>query len=177
MKTRILRTVCIAFSMVLVINFVAKAQQPFYDTKWENGKMVSRTEYVMGDYGLYVQKTVSKLFYDESGDFLKKEVSVWNGKYSWIKNDYRPDYNENNYIPLYCITRNNDLANGFVFMELLLWDKEKKAYDKSIEKMIFQLNDANMLNYLAYQKGEKYVEWVNNYNIRFDRELLAKLVK
>jgi len=174
MKTKILRTVCIAFSMVLVCNFAAKAQEPFFDTKWEDGKIVSKTEYVMGFYGLYVQKSVTKFSYDENGDFLKKEVSLWNGKYRWNNklNGRYPDYNESNFIPQYSIVKENDWVKGLVTLELLVWNKTKNEYGNPIEKMIFQLDGPNRFNYLAFQKDNTYVEWVNN--IRNDWEMFAK---
>ena len=177
MKTSILRTVCIAFSMFLVSNFVVKAQESFYDTKWEEGKMVSRTKYLMGYSGLYEQESVSKYTYDENGDFLEKEVYAWNRKYAWNDKAGRqyPDYSESNWMPQYRILQKNDLTGNFVSMELLLWNKLKKDYDNPVEKIIFQLNASNMFTYLAFQKDNKYVEWVNSINQ--DRRLLAGLIE
>jgi hypothetical protein len=177
MKTSILRTAGFALGMILASIFGVNAQESFYDTKWEDGKMVSKTEYVMGYYGLYVQKSVSKFSYDENGDFLKKEVSIWNGKYKWNDkvNGRYPDYSESNFIPQYNITREDNLMTGFVVLELTLWNTAKKKHDNPIEKMIFQLNGLNRFNYLAFQIDNKYVEWVNNINN--DNKLLAKVAE
>jgi hypothetical protein len=38
--------------------------------------------------------------------------------------------------------------------------------------MIFHLNKSNLYDYLAFQKGDKYEEWVNNTN--YDKDFLAK---
>jgi hypothetical protein len=85
--------------------FVVNAQEPFYNTKWEDGKMVSRTRHLLNYTGLYEQQVISKYTYDEKGDFLTKEVYEWRRKYVWNdeKGLYCPDYSENNWIPQYCI--------------------------------------------------------------------------
>ena len=177
MKTRVLRTVCFVFIGFLMNGFITKAQEPFYDTEWKDGKMVLRTKYVMNYFSLYERESVSKYTYDESGNFLKKEVYAWNKKYEW--NDklckYYPDYSENKWTPLYCILKKEDLASNFVSMELLYWNQKKKTYNAPAEAIIFQLDNPNYFNYLAFQKGDKYNEVVNNIN--YSRELLAKLAE
>jgi hypothetical protein len=178
MKTTFLRIACVAVISFLLNGFVMKAQEPFYDTKWEDGRMVSRTKYVVGYYGLYVQKSISKYTYDEKGDLLEKEVYVWNPKYVWHDKTgrYYPEYSENNRIPQYRIQQKKDLVSNMVSLELLLWNKNEKTYDQPIEKMIFQLNDAhNRFYYYASQKGDKFVEEVNQIN--FNKNLFAEFLE
>jgi hypothetical protein len=175
MKTSILRTVCFALCIFLASNFVTKAQDSFCDTKWENGRRVSATKYVLGYNGLYERESVSKYTYDDKGDFLEKEVYVWNPKYVWHdKAGKYPDYSESNWIPQYRILQKKDLVSDMVSLELLCWNKEKKAYDQAIEKIIYRLdNTQNRFYYYAFQKGDKFVEEVNQIN--FKKELLAEL--
>jgi hypothetical protein len=174
MKTSILRTVCFTFGIFLASHFAVKAQEAFYDTKWEDGRMVSRTKYVMGYSGFCEQRSVSKFTYDSEGEFLKKEVYDWTPKYAWDKNGRcYPDYNESNFIPRYRITREKHPVSNMVTMALLLWNKQKKTYDDPIEKTVFQLDGVNRFNYLAFEKDERYVVWVNH--IHYDREILAGL--
>jgi len=177
MKTNILRTACFAFIALLMSSFVTKAQEPFYNAKWEDGKMVSRTKYVMGNCGISVQESVSKFTYDENGDLLKKEVVAWNPKYEW--NDktgrWNPDYSESNWTPQYCILFSKDLISDFVSINLCLWNKKEKGFDNPVETMLFQLKDSNHFSYLAFQKGNKYDVVINNIN--YDRALLAKLAE
>ena len=178
MKTSILRTVCLAIVIFLMNGFVTKAQEPFYDTTWnDDGRMVSRTKYVMKYSGLYERESVSKYTYDEEGNFLKKEVYLWNKKYEWNDKAGRmyPDYSERNWTPQYCILHTKDLVNNFTYSELLLWNKNKNTYDAPAEKMILQLNGPNNINYLAFQKGGKYDEVTNN--ISYDKGLLAGVAK
>ena len=178
MKTSILKTVCVTFAVLLMSGFATKAQEPFYDTEYnEYGRMVSKTKYVMKYSGLYERESVTKCSYDDDGNFLKKEVFLWNEKYVW--NDkagrYIPDYSEKNWTPQYCILNNNDIVNNFIYSELLIWNKSKQTYDTPKETMIIQLNDKNYLNYFAFQSGGKF-EVVTN-NINYNSELLAKSAK
>jgi hypothetical protein len=176
MKTSVLR--CFVVVVLLTAGFVVKAQEPFYNTKWEEGKMVSKTKYVMGYSGFYEQESISQFTYDAKGDFLKKEVYVWNRKYKWNDQANRlyPDYSESNWTPQYCILRNKDFTNNFVSMELLLWNNAKKSYDRPVERMVYQLHDSpNLFTYLAFQKGNRYVEWVNS--VYREGRLLAEGVK
>ena len=177
METRILSTVCLAVCIFLMSGFVTKAQEPFYDTKWEDGKMVSKTKYEIGNFGMYEPKSVIKYAYDEKGEFVKKEVCVWNPKYYYNNKTGRwePDYGENNRTPKYCILQKKDMVNNFIYVELLLWNKKEKAYNPPAETMVFQLKDAEHFNYLAFQKGNVYDEMVNIIN--YHRGLLARLTE
>ena len=176
MKTNFLRIVCFAFIICLMNGFVSKAQAPFYNTKWEDGKMVSRTKCVMGDAGLYIQESVSEYTYDENGDLFKKEVYVWNPKYK--RNDkgkYYPDYSDKNWTPNYCILYKKDFISNFASIELFSWNKKENRYDAPVEIMIFQMKDSNHFNYLAFKKGNRFDEVVNDIN--YDRVFFAGLAK
>jgi len=178
MKTTILRTACFAVIVILMSSFVIKAQnEPFYNTKWENGRVVSKTKFDAGNYGMFEPKWVIKYTYDENGEFQKKEVCVWNPKYDFNDKTGRfvPDYSEKNWTPQYCILQKKDLANNFVIYELHLWDKKINGYDEPEETMIYQIKDSNHFNYLAFTKGSKYDVVANLIN--YDRELLAGMTK
>jgi len=178
MKTRILRTVCFVFIACLMNGFVTRAQESYYSTTKENGKVVSQTKYVIGSLGIIVKESESKYTYDESGDFLKKEVYAWNPVYERNNKTgrYAPDYSEGNWTPQYCVFQKKDVISNFVYVEMHLWNQAEKAYnDAPEETVISQLNDSNNYNYLAIQKGDKYTEVINNIN--YDRELLTGLAK
>ena len=177
MRTSVVGIACLAFAGFLMSGFVTKAQDGFYDTKWENEKVVSKTKFEMGDYGMYEPKFEIKYAYDENGDFMKKEVCVWNPKYVWNDKTGRwdPDYSDANWTPQYCIEQKEDLVNNFIYAELLLWNRKEKIYNAPAETMIYQLKDANHFNYLAFSKDNKYDEVANTIN--YDRELLARLAK
>jgi len=163
MKTKIFRTVCFAAVIFLMNGLVANAQEAFYSTKWENGKVVSKTKYDMGNYGMFEPKYEVRYTYDEKDDFVKKEVFAWNPKYDLNSKTGRwnPDYSESTWTPQYCIVQKKDMINNFVYAELLLWNKKLSAYDSPTESMIYQLKDANHFNYLAFTKGNKYEEVAN----------------
>ena len=176
MKTSILRTVGFAVIVLLMSNFTVNAQKSFYDVKREAGKVVSKTKYVMGDFGVYEQESVAKYTYDKNGDFLKKEVFVWNPRHVWNDktNRYCPDYSESNWTPKYCIEQEKN--GNLVSLELVFWDNETQSYGEPKERMIYQLNTFdNRLNYLIRQKGDKYVEEINN--IDLNKELFAELTE
>jgi len=177
MKTSILRTACFVFVIVLANGFVTKAQESFCNTKWENGKVVSKTKYEMGDYGMFEPKFEIKFAYDKEGNFLEKEVSVCNPKYDF--NDktgrWEPDCSEKNWTPQYRILQKKDLASNFISVELYLWNTKEKSYNAPTETMIYQTKDSNHFNYLAFTRGNKYDEVANLIN--YDKELLARLGK
>jgi hypothetical protein len=171
MKTTVFRIACAI--IVLTAGFTAKAQEPFFDTKWNNGKVETRTMYVMGYSGLYERNTVSEYTYNEAGDFVMKEVFVWKSKYVW--NDKRavwiPDYSKETWIPDHRILRTEDKKSNVITFELLTWNSWKKEYDPAKEKMIYQSYNPNRFTYLAYQKGNRYTEWVKG---EIDKELFAE---
>ena len=173
MRTSFFRVGCLVFSIFVASGFVTKAQKPFYHAEKEDGKVVSRTTYVMGDFGYYVQESVSKYTYDEKGDFLKREVCVWNQKYDWNekKGKYCPDYSESNWTPRFCILCHKNAISNWTTLKLLVWNNEKKEYVDVASQMFYQLNDSNRLDYLAFQKGNKYYERVKS--IKYDRNLFA----
>jgi hypothetical protein len=161
--------------------FTVNAQSPFYDTKKEDGKIISNIKYVMGNRGLYEQKSVSKYTYDKNGDFEKKEVYVWIPKYAQDqRGNYYPDYSEKNYVPHYCIAHRKDPGIGTVSFTLHLWDRKKNSYGAAAEKMIFLQDEANgLLNYLAFQKKNEYLVQIDNinYDIHYAWQMLAGSVK
>ena len=175
MKTSILKMAGFVVAGLMLNSFAGKAQEAFYDTKREDGKTVSQTMYAPGNFGSYEAKTMSKFTYDEKGDFLKREVSVWNPTYKLNNKtgQWYPDYSEKNWTPKYCILRQKDSTNDFVSIELFVWNVETKSYGQAKERMVYQLNDANNLNYIEFQNGDSYVERVNNLNS--DKTLLAGL--
>ena len=177
MRTSILRMVCFVFAGLMMNGFTGKAQEAFYDTKQENGKLVSKIMYAPGYFGYDVATSKSEFTYDEEGNFLKKEVFVWNSTYKLNNKTgkWQPDYSEKNWTPKYCILRLEDSTNNFVSVELVIWNVEKKNYGEAKERIIYQLNDSNLLNYLAFQNGDNYVERVNISD--YDKILLAKLAK
>lgn len=176
MKARILMTVCFTFIIFLTNSLVSEAQESSYSTKVENGKVISQTKYVMGNYEMRVKESESKYTYDEKEGLLKKEVSVWNQKYK--KNDkgkYYPDYSESNWTPKYCIFYERNSTKNTVSVTILLWNKKKNAYDDPVETMIFQLNDSNYNNYLAFLKVNENNEGIND--MAYDKKLFSKLAE
>lgn len=173
----VFKTVCIACSMLVVSNFVVKAQQPLYNTTYENGKVVSVTKYEMADNGLYEAKLKTNFSYNEAGEFLKKEVYAWNQTYAWNERGCRyPDYSKSNWTPQCRILYKKDMVNNFVSVELFRWDKKEKAFsENAAEREIFQLRDAEHFNYLAALKNNVYDETVND--IHYDINLLAQIAK
>jgi len=177
MKTSILRIVCTAFTIIMMNAVAVKAQEPCYDTKWnEEGRVVSKTMYAPGDFGFYEPKWTVNYTYDENGDFLEKEVSVWQPKYELNEKTGRwvSDYDEANRTPKYCFIQKRDSVNNFVTEELFVWNIKEKAYGSPVETMTYRLKDSNHFNYLAFRKGKEYVKITDSLNL--DKDILARLV-
>jgi hypothetical protein len=162
MKTNGLR-IAVAIIGLVMGSLSVNAQEVFYSTTSKDGKIETRTKYAMGNYGLCEKKSVSEYTYDQEGDFVKKEVFVWNGKYTW--NDkgtvWYPDYSKENWLPDYRIEKKKGELAGMVVMELSSWNKQKNTYNKPHEKMIYKFYEQDKIAYLAFQKGNKYTELVN----------------
>jgi hypothetical protein len=174
MQAIISKLACVAIAVLLTSGFTAKAQESFYDTKWDGVKVETRTKYVVGNFGLYVKKSISEYTYDEQGNFVAKVVSLWNGKYEWNdkKGIWIPDYSPANWIPNYRIVRKEALDGNMVSLEYFIWDKKKKAYSEVQEKMAYRLNDSkDRFLYLAFEKDNQYTEWVP---ADFGKGLIAK---
>jgi hypothetical protein len=163
MEKSIFRIAYVAAIVLLACGFTAKSQEPFYNTEWKDGRIISVTKHEMGYSGLYEKKAISEYTYDEDGDFVMKEVFVWNGKYVWYeKGGIRiPDYSKKNWIPDSRIVCSIDLTSNIVTYELFKWNSWKKEYKEPIEKLIYKV-EPNKFIYYAYQKGNKYTEFVNN---------------
>ena len=175
MKATILRATCMTIVMIGLSIFPSKAQNEFYNTKWIDGKIDTRTKYVMGYTGLYEKNSLSKYTYDKEGNFMMKEVYTWNRKYAW--NDRHgiqiPDPSEDNWTPDYCIIHKENPANHVMMLEYYVWNQKDKKYNSDPkERMIYQQSSSkNEFIYLAYQKDEKYQELVNN--VSFGSYMLA----
>lgn len=161
MKTTILRTVIFAMIALFVCVSMMNAQEPFYDTKWENGKIDTRTRYALGYSGLYEKSMLSEYFYDESGDFYMKIISRWDRrKECWV-----PDYR---------ILHQKNEISGIVSIEHASWDAKKQRYNEPHERMLYQINESqDRFFYLAFEKGNRFKEWVN---AGLDWELIAEIL-
>lgn len=148
MKTTIFKTMVIVVVATLA-SVSLNAQEPFYDTKWEDGKIETRTRYVLGFSGLYEKDMLSEYFYDESGDFYMKVVSRWNSK-------------KESWIPEYRIVQQKDATDRFVSIEYMTWNVKNGRYNEPAERMVYQQNVwKDRFYYLAFQKDKQIKEWVN----------------
>lgn len=149
MKTTITQ---VAFAIIIaLISFcsTASAQEYFFDSKWEDGKVISRTKYEVGFSGWYEKTVKYEYTYADNDNFLTKKFYKWNNKKS-------------EWIPQYCIERYQD-ETGYVVLQYRKWDRTNAGYTESEEKMIYQLDDLNNhFTYLAFERDNLYQEFVNS---------------
>jgi hypothetical protein len=173
MKTTILRITCAAIALTFSCSLASKSQTAIYDTELENGTIKTQIKCVIGYSGLYEKNSISEYTYNEDGTIKMKEVYAWNKKYEWVSKQamWAPNYNQENWTPNYKFVFKEDKTNNLVTIEYYTWNKKTNSYNESINKIMYQLNDAkDRIYYLALQKDNKIDILVGE---EFDRQMIA----
>lgn len=148
MKTRIIKSAFIAVIALFGTVIGASAQNRLSNSIWENGRIVSTTQVVLGESGLYEYSAMTKNTYDKSGELLKKELYKWNKT-------------SEEWMPESLIVRSKDAFDETISIDLMLWNKNTKNFE-SKETMIYKLNETNdRFLYYAYVKDNWFTEIVN----------------
>ncbi len=142
MKTTIIR---IAFATILLVtigSFSAKAQNNpdfFFDRKYENETLVSKTKYELGYAGLFEQTYRYTYSYDAFGKLTQEETFKWNDRKSVWE-------------PVSCIEHIYDILENTVTIEHRLWNKSDMKYNKTIQYVVYQLDEQG--NLISYTTGK-----------------------
>ncbi|WP_129696892.1 DUF3836 domain-containing protein [Parabacteroides goldsteinii] len=124
MKASILRKEILSFVVLFVCGLAMSAASPrnyLYDTKEENGKIVSKVIFLQEE-GLLNKQLKYEFAYNDNGKVAEKKAYRWNqAKETWD--------------PYYLITYQYN-EDGNITSEYGMWDKKKKDYSLNTQKML-----------------------------------------
>lgn len=124
MKASILRKEILSFVVLFVCSLAMSAASPrnyLYDTKEENGKIVSKVIFLQEE-GLLNKQVKYEFAYNDNGKVAEKKAYRWNqAKETWD--------------PYYLITYQYN-EDGNITSEYGMWDKKKKDYSLNTQKML-----------------------------------------
>ena len=123
MKASILRKKILSLVVLFVCCLAMSAASPrnyLYDTKEENGKIVSKVIFLQEE-GLLNKQVKYEFAYNDNGKVAEKKAYRWNqAKETWD--------------PYYLITYQYN-EDGNITSEYGMWDKKKKDYSLNTQKM------------------------------------------
>ena len=124
MKASLLRKEILSFVVLFVCGLAMSAASPrnyLYDTKEENGKIVSKVIFLQEE-GLLNKQVKYEFAYNDNGKVAEKKAYRWNqAKETWD--------------PYYLITYQYN-EDGNITSEYGMWDKKKKDYSLNTQKML-----------------------------------------
>ena len=124
MKASILRKEILSLVILFVCSLAMSAASPrnyLYDTKEENGKIVSKVIFLQEE-GLLNKQVKYEFAYNDNGKVAEKKAYRWNqAKETWD--------------PYYLITYQYN-EDGNITSEYGMWDKKKKDYSLNTQKML-----------------------------------------
>ncbi|MDR0745131.1 MAG: DUF3836 domain-containing protein [Mediterranea sp.] len=125
MKPSVLNRTIWGFFLIFVCSLTMSAVSPkdyLYDTKEENGKIVSKTVFVQND-GLLDKQWKYDFTYNEEGKVAEKKACRWNaGKEKWE--------------PFYQITYQYEKETGEIRSSYGLWNKKANDYTLNAQTII-----------------------------------------
>ena len=117
MKTSILSKSILVLAVMFLCNLAMSAASPreyMYDTKEENGKVISKVIF-LNDNGLLNKEVKYEFSYNENGKVSEKKAYRWNkSKDEWV--------------PYYLTTYSYDAETGEINTTYGMWDKKKKSF-------------------------------------------------
>lgn len=161
--TSIFKTVTvIAIVIASTLGFTAKAQDQFITNQVMNGELVA-SKTIFKKNGSYLQRHIQYVFtYDSENRLTGKEALKWNtSKDEWM--------------PYFKMTF--QYSENEITMDYAQWNESNKAYNKNMQKSVYELNDENMPT--AYrifkEKDMNKSDWslVNHERINNVTKLLA----
>ena len=124
MKTSILSKSILVLAVMFLCNLAMSAASPreyMYDTKEENGKIVSKVIFLQEE-GLLNKQVKYEFAYNDNGKVAEKKAYRWNQA-------------EETWDPYYLITYQYN-EDGNITSEYGMWDKKKKDYSLNTQKML-----------------------------------------
>ncbi|MEG1544276.1 MAG: DUF3836 domain-containing protein [Tannerellaceae bacterium] len=125
MKTKTFTKVLFAFALLFIGTLAMNAATPknyLYDTKEENGKIISKVIFLQED-GLLSKEVKYEFTYNEAGKVAEKKA-------------YRWDKGNEEWTPFYSISYQYNATTGEISTVYGMWDKKKKDYSLNKQDMV-----------------------------------------
>lgn len=125
MKTSVLGKSVLALVFAFICSLAINAASPksyLYDTKEENGKIVSKVVFLQED-GFLSKQIRYEFQYNEAGKVSEKKA-------------YRWDVKSDEWVPFYQITYQYEDQNGDIKTCYGMWDKKKKDFSLNVQNMV-----------------------------------------
>lgn len=125
MKTSVFTKSIFGFVLVFVCSMIVNAASPknyMYDTKEENGKIVSKTVFLNED-GLLNKQVMYEFAYNEDGKVSEKKACRWNRTNDKWEPFFKISYEYNN-------------ETGDIHTVYGMWNSKKKDYSLNVQEMV-----------------------------------------
>ena len=132
MKTSVISKSLLLMALLFISNIFISAGSPrqyMYDTKEENGKIVSKVVF-LNNNGLLDKELKFVFTYNNDGKVADKTAYRWNKE----KNDWTP---------FYLITYSYDNPSGEIHSVYSMWNKKKKDFTLNVQNMIAPASSYN----------------------------------
>jgi len=134
MKTKVLTKGILALAFTFMCTLVISAASPknyVYDTKEENGKLISKVVFLQ-DNGYLNKEMKYEFAYNEDGKVVEKKAYRWNTA-------------EGDWEPLFLMTY--EYANGSdeIQTNYGMWNKKKKDFSLNVQTMTVPLENYNTI--------------------------------
>lgn len=133
MKTQFLSKGIFTLLFAVICGFAAQASSPrnyLYDTKEENGQIISKTVFLQADNGMLDKQVKYEFAYGENGKVAVKKAYRWDGK-------------TNKWLPFYQTEYNYDEKNNEIKSVYGLWNNKTNKFDLNVQTMVIPSSNYN----------------------------------
>ncbi len=126
MKRSVLGKSILAFVFTFICSLSISAAAPknyLYDTKEENGKIISKVIFLQQENGLLDKQVRYEFQYNQDGKVSEKKAFRW-------------DKEKDEWTPFYKITYQYDIQNGDIKTHYGIWNKQKKSFSLNVQDMV-----------------------------------------
>lgn len=133
MRTQILSKAIFTLLLAVMCGFAAQASSPrnyLYDTKEENGLIVSKTIFLQSDNGMLDKQVKYEFAYGANGKVSVKKAYRWNAMVE-------------KWVPFYQAEYTYDEKNNEIRYVYGLWNNKTNKYDMNVQNMVIPFSNYN----------------------------------
>jgi len=134
MKTKVLTKSVLVLAFAFMCTLIISAASPknyVYDTKEENGKMISKVVFLQ-DNGLLNKEMKYEFAYNDEGKVSEKKAYRWNQR-------------EGEWEPLFLMTYEYTEESDEIQTNYGMWNKKKKDFSLNVQTMTVPLDNYNTI--------------------------------
>lgn len=132
MKASVLSKSILVLAVLFLCNLAMSAashREYMYDTKEENGRVVSKVVF-LNDHGLLNKEVKYEFSYNADGKVSEKKA-------------YRWDKSKNEWMPYYLTTYSYNAETGEINTTYGMWDKKKQNFSLNVQNMVAPASSYN----------------------------------